>query len=148
MYHKWQSYDVWFLRYGAWRTEFFVILDNFLHFYPPKNPKNQNFEEIKKLLEILPFYISLPKIIITCYTVLTIWRVTDVIVIFHFGLFFVPFYPHNMEVGAHLKMPRDFVEIFKNYALYIHTFILANNFQNSRKKGKKEIKTYLKWIFD
>ena len=35
VYHKWQSYDVWFLRFGAWWTEFFVILDNFLHFYPP-----------------------------------------------------------------------------------------------------------------
>ena len=44
VYHKQQSYDVWFLRYGAWRTEFLVILDHFLHFYPPNNPKNQNFE--------------------------------------------------------------------------------------------------------
>ena len=25
MYHKWQSSDVWFLRYGVWQTEFFVI---------------------------------------------------------------------------------------------------------------------------
>ena len=40
MYHKWQSYDVWFLRYGAWRTELFVILDHFfLPFYLPKKPK-------------------------------------------------------------------------------------------------------------
>ena len=30
MYHKLQSYDVWFLRYQEQRTEFFVILDNFL----------------------------------------------------------------------------------------------------------------------
>ena len=48
VYHKWQSYDVWFLRYEAWRTEFFVILDRFLTFYPPNNPKNQNFEKMKK----------------------------------------------------------------------------------------------------
>ena len=33
VYHEWQSYNVWFLRYGAWRTEFFVILDRFLPFY-------------------------------------------------------------------------------------------------------------------
>ena len=39
---------VWFLRYGAWRTEFFVILDYFLHFYPLNNPKNQNLEKMKK----------------------------------------------------------------------------------------------------
>ena len=25
LYHTWQSYDVCFLRYGIWRTEFFVI---------------------------------------------------------------------------------------------------------------------------
>ena len=31
VYHKWQSYDVWFLRYRAWRTDF-VILDHFLPF--------------------------------------------------------------------------------------------------------------------
>ena len=32
--HKWQSYDVWFLRYEAWQTEIFVISDCFLLFYP------------------------------------------------------------------------------------------------------------------
>ena len=31
-----------------WRAEFFVILDCFLPFYPPNNPKNQNFEKLKK----------------------------------------------------------------------------------------------------
>ena len=25
VYHKWRSYGVWFQRYGAWQTEFFVI---------------------------------------------------------------------------------------------------------------------------
>ena len=40
MYHKWESpYDVWFLRYVAWWTEFFVILDHFLAFYSPKPKK-------------------------------------------------------------------------------------------------------------
>ena len=48
MYHKWQSYETCFLRYGAWWTQFFVILDHFLHFYPPNNPKNQNFQKIRK----------------------------------------------------------------------------------------------------
>ena len=32
--YKWQSYDAWFLRYEAWRTECFIILDQFLSFYP------------------------------------------------------------------------------------------------------------------
>ena len=42
----------------------------------------------KKHLETLSFYTSVPKIMLICYTVPEIWRVTDVIVIFHFGLFF------------------------------------------------------------
>ena len=41
VYNKWQSYDKWFLRYEVWLTEFFVVLDHFLPFYPPNNPKNQ-----------------------------------------------------------------------------------------------------------
>ena len=40
--------DLWFLRYGAWQTEVFVILDSFLPFYPSNNLKNQNFEKMKK----------------------------------------------------------------------------------------------------
>ena len=48
VYHKWQSCDVWFLRYEEWRTDLFVILDRFLTFYPTNNPKNQNFENLKK----------------------------------------------------------------------------------------------------
>ena len=46
MYHKWQSYDVWFLRYGMQRTESFVFLERFLLFHSP-NPENKNFEKIK-----------------------------------------------------------------------------------------------------
>ena len=48
VYQKWQSYDAWFLRYGAWQTDFFAILDHFLHFFSPNNPKNQTFEKMKK----------------------------------------------------------------------------------------------------
>ena len=32
VYHKWQSYDVWFLRYGVQLTKCFVILDRYLPF--------------------------------------------------------------------------------------------------------------------
>ena len=31
------------------RTEFFVALDRFLPFYPTNNPRNQNFEKVKKM---------------------------------------------------------------------------------------------------
>ena len=49
-YHQWKSYDVWFLRYGAQQTEFFLILDHFLPFtlLPPNNQENQNFEKMKE----------------------------------------------------------------------------------------------------
>ena len=50
VYHKLQSYDVCFWRYRVWQTEFFVILDHFLPFYPHNNPKNQNFDKMKKTL--------------------------------------------------------------------------------------------------
>ena len=50
------NHDVWFLKYQAWRTELLVILDHFLPFYPPNNPTNQNFEKMKRHLEIWLFY--------------------------------------------------------------------------------------------
>ena len=51
MYQKSQLYDVWFLRYEVRQTEFFVILDCFLPFYPPMDPESQNFEKTKKIPE-------------------------------------------------------------------------------------------------
>ena len=43
------------------RQEFFAILDHFLHFNPPMDPENQNFEkDEKKHQEILSFYKCLP----------------------------------------------------------------------------------------
>ena len=91
VYHKWQSWC--FLRYGAWRTEFFVILERFLPFPPPKNPKNKTFQKMKKIPGgIITLHTSVPKIMIICYTVPEIWCITDVSVIFHFGLFFALFF--------------------------------------------------------
>ena len=49
VYHKWQSHDVWLLRYEMQQTEFFILLGYFLPFYPPNNVKNQNFEKLKKM---------------------------------------------------------------------------------------------------
>ena len=80
VYHKWQSYDKWFLRYGAWQTELFVILDNFLQL------KNQNFEKMKKS----PGDIILQKCIKNHDNMLSapeIWHVIVEIVFFHFGQF-------------------------------------------------------------
>ena len=59
----------------------FFILGYFLPFYPANTQK-------KNHLEISLFYTSVPNIMIICYTVPEIWLMTDVIVMFHFGLFF------------------------------------------------------------
>ena len=48
MYHNLQSYEVWFLRYWAWRTKFFCHFGQFFAHLTCKNPKNQNFEKMKK----------------------------------------------------------------------------------------------------
>ena len=77
-------------------------MGHFLPFYHRNSPKNQNLKKWKKHLKILSFYNSIPKIMIICYTVAEIWQVTDVIVIFHFGLF-LPFYPPNSTKNQNLK---------------------------------------------
>ena len=48
VYHKWESYDIWFLRYVVWQTEFFVILGCFSPFYLPNNPKTNILKKWKK----------------------------------------------------------------------------------------------------
>ena len=48
VYHKWQSYDVWFLRYGTWLTNVFVILNHLLPFYLTNNQKIKILKKWKK----------------------------------------------------------------------------------------------------
>ena len=48
VYHKWRSYDVWFLGYKARQPKFFCHFGSFFAFDPPNKLKNQNFEKIKK----------------------------------------------------------------------------------------------------
>ena len=47
MYHKWRSYDVWFLKHKAQPTVF-CHFGYFLPFDSPNNLKNQNFEKMEK----------------------------------------------------------------------------------------------------
>ena len=62
-------------------------------FDPPDNPKNQNFEKIKKKhLEILSFYTCVPQMIIQC-VVPEISSTTDRF--FVISGYFLPFYPPN-----------------------------------------------------
>ena len=71
VYHIWQSYDIWFLRYEVLRMEFFVILGHFFYLLsPPNSPKNKNIKKNQKKnhLEISSFNTSGPKIMIICFT--------------------------------------------------------------------------------
>ena len=91
------------------RQNFFVILGHFLSFYPPTSLKNENFKKMKKKhLDISSFYTSIPKIMIICYTIHEIWHVTDVIVIFHFGLYF-SLYPSNSLKNENFKKRKNLV---------------------------------------
>ena len=81
---------IWCMIPEIWNAtdKIFLILDQFLSFnrFPPlNNPKNQNFENLKKTLEISSFYTNVPKIMVIGYTVSEIRHVTDV------G-YFLPFY--------------------------------------------------------
>ena len=56
----------------------FFILGFFLPFYPPNDPKNQNFKNMKKnRLDTSPFYTCISKIMIIWCTVPEIWCATD-----------------------------------------------------------------------
>ena len=57
VYHKWQSYDVWFLRYGACdRQNFLSFWTVFCPFIPLTAQKTKTLKNWKKDLKILPFY--------------------------------------------------------------------------------------------
>ena len=71
-----------------------VILGQFLPFYSPKNPKNQNFEKWKNLLEISSFYKCVPKITIIWCMVPEIWSVVDKSFC-HYRPFFALFSPYG-----------------------------------------------------
>ena len=61
---------------------------SFCPFNPLTAQKMKISKKWQKRLEISSFYTCVPKIMTICYTVSEIWCMTDVIVIFHFGLFF------------------------------------------------------------
>ena len=78
----------------------------FFPFYPPNSPKNQHFTKWKKCQILL----SVPKIMIICYTVPEMRHVVNVIVIFHFELFFFPFTPlitRKMKISKKWKKHLD-----------------------------------------
>ena len=111
MYHKWQSYDIWFLRYQVQQTDFFAIFGNFF----PFTQKMEISKKWKKYLEITSFYKSAPKLMIIGYSVPEIWHMMDVIVRNHFGLFFCPFTPLKPKKWKYQKIKKKYLEITSFY---------------------------------
>ena len=74
----WHMMDVIIFHFGL---SFALLLPKKLKF------KKKLKKKKKKHLEI-SFYTSVPKIMTICYTILEIWHVTNVIVLFCFGQFF------------------------------------------------------------
>ena len=76
---------------NIWCVPDVIIFDFELFFYystPLTAQKMKISKKMKKLLEISSFCTNVAKIMIIGFTVSEIWWITDVIVIFHFGLFF------------------------------------------------------------
>ena len=109
MHHKWQSYDVSFLRYGAQQAEFFVILDRFLPFYPIMDPENQNFQEMKITPEDI--IILLMRTINDSHMMYGSWDSWDM------ECNFLPFYPANNLKNQNFeklrKAPWDIIILHK-----------------------------------
>ena len=83
-----KNYDQ--MMYGSWDMvcdgcNYFSFWAIFCPFTPLTTRKIKISKKWKQLLDISSFYTT--KIMIICYTVPEIWRVTGVIVIFHFRLF-------------------------------------------------------------
>ena len=120
------NHDICFLRYGAWSTQLFVILDHFLHFYCPNNPKNQKFGMRKPSQDI----ITLNKCTINNNHIMYgSWDMDPVKSRFfcHFGLFFALFSPPHAH---NLPPPKKKIEKMKNLAgdiIILHICTINNN---------------------
>ena len=86
----------------------------FFPFYPSNSPKNENFNNKKKPLEIPSFYTIVPKVMIIGYTVPEIWCMTHVTFIFHFGLFFA-LLPPNSPKNENTKKWKKCLELSSFY---------------------------------
>ena len=111
----WSTTDRIFSRFGPFGLSYGI----FFTLLPPQQLEKWKYQQQKmktkkKRLEISSFYTSVPKVIIIGYTVPEIWHVTDVTVIFHFGLF-CPFDPPNTRKNENFKKWKNHLEISSFY---------------------------------
>ena len=138
VYHKWQSCDIWFVRYGAQQTEFFAFWTIFCSFTcPPNNPKKLKFgKNEKRSLKILLFYTCVPKMRIIWCMILEIWSLTDWFL--SFWTIFCPFTPsplpqttQKLNKKNEKRTPRDIIllqmcTINKDHMMYVFWDIKCN----------------------
>ena len=147
MYQKWQPYDVWFRWYEAWQTIFFVILDHFLPFYPTNNPKNQNFEIMKKTTGVIIISQKCTKNhdqMLHCSRDKTC---DECNFFYYFGLFFAllsPKRPKKSNFKTMKKTPGDIIILHictKNYDLMLYSFwdIVRDRLMDRQTVGKSDI---------
>ena len=111
--HDHRLYCSWDMAHGRYNCyfSFWVI---FCPFTPLTAQKMKISKKITKCLEISSFYTSVPKIMIICCTVPEIWRVADVIVIFHFVLYFALLPPHSLK-NRNLNEMKKYLKISSFY---------------------------------
>ena len=86
VYHKWKSYDIWFVKCKVRQTKFFVILGHSFPFSPLTTWKIKILT-LKKYLERLSFYTFAPQMAVIWCTVPEKCSATDIISC-HSGPFF------------------------------------------------------------
>ena len=80
----------------------FCHFETFFFFYPPNNPKNQNFKILKKTPWDFIIFTSVPKTIFTCYTG-SLDMVRNRFNYFSFWVIFLPFSLPNSPKNQNLK---------------------------------------------
>ena len=100
---------IWCMVPETWSTTIFWLFT----LIPLTTWKIKILKKWKKCPEISSFYTCVPKLMIICYTVPEIWRVMDVISIFHFGIFFalLPNNPKNQNFEKMKKTPGDIITL-------------------------------------
>ena len=111
--HDHMLYCSWDMMHDRCNFSFWAI---FCPFTTAQKIKIKKKKKWKKHLKISSCYTSVPKIMIICYTVLHMWHVTNVIVIFNFVLFFAllpPNSPKNHNFEKVKKTPGDIIILHK-----------------------------------
>ena len=131
MYHKQQSYYVWFLRYGPCDVQIFLSFWSvFLQFHPlPRPPakKEQKIEKMKKLAgDIIILHMCT---INNNHLIYGSWDIERIGQIFlSFWTNFLPIYPKHPNFEKTNKMPRESSNPSKLSFGYFHHSLV--NFEN------------------